>query len=74
MASNSEFKIERNIPIHRHRHTKFPFAEMEIGDSFLLPDATSTNAATPAYKWAKANGWKFTARKLEKGVRVWRIE
>ena len=34
----SEFKIEKNVPVpmKRHKSSIFPFAQMEIGDSFFV--------------------------------------
>ena len=71
----SDFKIEKGIPLSLVKsHSKYPFAEMEVGDSVFIDGATSVTIAT-CYKYLKPK--KFSARKAEKdgvsGVRVWRV-
>lgn len=58
----------------------YPFADMNIGDSFLSQTATSTQLAVAAHSWAKyqaevhSQPWcKFATRQLPEGVRIWRI-
>ena len=78
-----QFIVEKNIPIPERRVAKFiyPFAEMEIGDSFLVPilkedmkTKRSTITAAPT-NGQKGTGHKFTSRYLEAegGIRVWRF-
>lgn len=45
---------------------------MEIGDSFLLPDKTATLAHGNLVKAKKVLGFSFVCRKEGSGVRVWR--
>lgn len=73
--SNSEFKIEKNVPIpaDRRKKSKYPWKEMEIGDSFFVPGkGTHEFRAVPGAQ--KRYGMKFTMRAVEGGVRVWRVE
>ncbi|WP_168220229.1 hypothetical protein [Azospirillum thermophilum] len=54
--------------------TKWPFGDMEIGDSFLAAGVPSANAfggrvVAATYR----TGFKFTMRRVEGGVRVWRV-
>lgn len=72
-------KIEKNIEIPRRcanskgRPFKYPFNEMEVGDSFLTGEPRSRiSGAIGGYR--KRHGCKFAARTVEGGVRVWRIE
>lgn len=67
------FKIEKNIPIASKN--SYPFADMEIGDSFLIP---VTDDKKIGYIRAQINGVKkkypgkaITTRKEETGLRVW---
>lgn len=46
--------------------------EMEVGDSVYLEEYTSSQANGITYKARKA-GYKFTIRKEETGVRIWRV-
>jgi len=70
------YKIEKNIPIGQIHLNGYPFAKMEIGDSFFVKgDKKKINAvtvSTSTYKKKNA-GTNFTCRTNEDGVRVWRI-
>jgi hypothetical protein len=69
MAENGKIGIEKGVPVpHGHRTTKYPWPEMEIGDSFFAPTKSPnpTNAQ-------KRYGYKFTCRTVDGGYRVWRI-
>ena len=69
------YKIEKNIPIQ-----KYPFADMEIGDSFCMGSYTRDKmikAYDSARRYAKRTnmGYKFKVKKTEKNeLRVWRIK
>lgn len=74
--------IEKQIPMPEPstafgQSRKYPFNEMEIGDSVLAEGFSSTKGCHP-YNAAKVyggrSGKKFSARKVEGGVRIWRIE
>lgn len=77
------FVIEKNIPIPERRAAKFiyPFAEMEIGDSFLVPilkedmKMKRSRITSSINNGRKRTGYKFTSRYLEAegGIRVWRF-
>ena len=79
--------IEKNIPITpknpkfwRKPQLKYPFAQMEVGDSFFVEcdkdDARNmqVNLGVMGRRENKSTGKKFTTRQSEGGVRVWRIE
>lgn len=69
-----EFKIEKNIPIpDKLFQSKYPYAKMEIGDSFLIKTSKTieqTNSST-SYA-AKRLNMKFTSRTVDGGIRIWR--
>lgn len=71
----SEYKIEKGVPIPPARHgRKYPWHEMEIGDSFVVPDMSKSHAGAVC-GGARKNGRKFSFRLLETGgVRIWRVE
>lgn len=83
LASASLFRIDKNLPIPnptgQGRHSIYPFARMEVGDSFLVPPSmcpprTGLNGARRSVSmYAKRHGTKFTCRKTPDGLRVWRI-
>lgn len=72
------FVIEKNIPIPAayDRVHKWPFANMEVGDSFLVDfsEATRRKLCTASSYYGKRRGKKFSIRKLDNGIRVWRVE
>ena len=74
--------IEKGIPVPPPRHgtsqsnaarTKYPWADMDIGDSFLVRDKSQNAMATTASYHAKKLGRNFRAANVEGGVRVWRV-
>lgn len=83
MAS-AAFKIEKGIPAIKSYggpgKSKFPFSNMEIGDSFFVPwgddpikmRSVLSNAMAAFHLRNKPK--RFTSHKIEGGVRVWRIE
>lgn len=83
------YEIERGVPLPPRAnlagHTKYPFGEMEIGDSFFIPIDTidgkkpSDSVSSAAYVFGKRNNKKFTTRQVReegtiKGYRVWRVQ
>lgn len=72
------FKIDKSVPIPAKRkgRSKYPFATMEVGDSFLVDAASriKTVSALAVYKKKAHPKQKFTVRRVEDGVRVWRIK
>ena len=70
-------EIEKDVPLPSKgkdgRATKYRFAEMQVGDSLFDPKG-GKGLRNAACQWARKNGVKFTSRKMDGGVRVWRIE
>lgn len=69
-----EVKIEKNIPIPIKCYSRYPFSEMEIGDSFLVHSALIKSIRTDAYMAGKRLSKKFSTRRVSDGVRIWRIK
>lgn len=64
-------KIEKNILMPR----RYPFEDMEVGDSFLLPpDAKRITVQVAALRIRKKTGRVFAIRKTSEGYRCWRVE
>lgn len=65
-------KIEKNIPIP----VKFPFAGMQVGDSFAVPPDVKRPAVTvAAMRYGRKHGMRFTVRQVaDKNFRCWRVE
>ncbi len=65
-------KIEKNITMPlpgRGRPRKYPFLEMQLGDSFWSDGVSIRACASQA---GKDHNMKFTTRKDGEGIRVWR--
>jgi len=83
------FEIEKNIPLPvRALESEFPFAQLDVGDSFHVPlnatgatleeikKANSSRASAIAgigARTAKLLGRKFSTRRTPEGVRFWRV-
>ena len=76
----TEFMIEKNVPLAKKcsgRKAKYPWRDLEIGDSFFVPnppkDHTGSiiNMAGPTSTRLKK---KFVQRKENGVIRIWRIE
>lgn len=83
-------KIESNIPIPEAQRgrirKKYPFQEMQVGDSFLVPvtdvegkwNASKMNnritSAARQYQQQNNPLFRVICRKVEGGVRCWRID
>lgn len=77
--------IEKGIPIppdcrNGGKPRKYPFDEMEIGDSFLCHGPSPSTimnrlmAAASNYRKRNQNEFKIATRSMDDGVRVWRIK
>ena len=74
-------KIEKNVPIPKGtgkgagKPTIYPFSEMEVGDSvFLDGQRTGGPAYLSAMQHGRMHGKKFSARSVDGGIRIWRIQ
>lgn len=72
-------KIESNVPMPPlTKLSKFPFASMEVGDSFFVPHMKTSAEMSGAIALAKRkHGFKFVCRRIIEnsapiGIRVWR--
>ena len=81
----SEYKMEKGIPLawirRRRPSLKYPFDQMEAGDSFFVPlnagDELKSLCGRVTHATISATkrlGRKFTLRSGETGVRIWRTE
>jgi hypothetical protein len=75
------YEIEKNIPVPPPRsRSTYPFADMEIDDSFFVPcepDAvrnTERRVSASAAQYGRRHSTKYATRREEDGVRVWRVE
>jgi hypothetical protein len=77
------FTIETGIEIPkrtapgRRTGSKYPFAQMDVGHSFLLPadvKPTTIRSAIGAFSKRYSDAGKFAVRGTDQGLRVWRTE
>lgn len=72
------YTIEKNVPAPKRktRTIKYPFADMQVGDSFCAPVSWQALYNTSRYflKTRKLEGWKFRAAEEEGGARIWRVK
>jgi hypothetical protein len=68
------FVIEKGIPIPEPASAlrKYPWHEMEPGDSFYVPNAPKSLQSMCSKK--RGDGLEFAARKEKNGLRVWRTK
>ena len=66
-----EIKIESGIPAPTGGRFKYPWAEMNVGDSFFVPGKNIGNI--PITHATLKTGFKFVRSTVDGGVRVWRI-
>jgi hypothetical protein len=73
------FKIDKGIPVAPRRGSRasiYPFDDMDVGDSFLVPFETkAAKAVHAAAQVARRRlGRTFAVRAVAEGTRVWRID
>ena len=65
--------IDKNIPLP----CRYPFAELEVGESFFVPNQGIGILSKYKARSEQRTGFKFTTRTVSeggiKGVRVWRV-
>ena len=75
-------KVESGVAMPEERGFKrvkveYPYGEMNVGDSFMVDGDGKNLLATVCNRNGAAGkkmGKRFTARKVDGGVRVWRVE
>ena len=71
------YKIEKNVPLIQPRGPKYkyPFTEMEIGDSiFVAGQNPQGGAAVAARAYGRRNTKTFATASYEGGIRIWRVK
>ncbi len=77
-------KLDKNIPIPNKApkagNIKYDWAEMNVGDSHLkeceYSQSMQSSIKRSAAKWAEKHNptAEFTTRKVQGGIRIWRIK
>ena len=70
--------IEKGIPLPTRAGEGRPsvsiYRQMAVGDSVFLPNCLMNRRSNNWQRIARENGWKFTARTIDGGIRVWRVK
>lgn len=77
-----KIQIEKGVPVPKNitRKSKYPFREMEVGDSFFIKDNIDVKRAQQkisavAHMFCKKNPlYKFKTQAFDSGVRIWRTK
>jgi len=69
-------KIDKDIPVpETTRARKWPFIEMDIGDSvFFAEEQVNGKAYRAAMSVGRRQHRKYVARREDQGLRIWRSE
>lgn len=68
-------KIDRDVPVPVRKHRKYPFGDMEVGDSFLLKCTVADRSRMQSQMSARARKFlpkKFVTASVDGGIRIWR--
>jgi len=74
VKDDGQIRIEKGVPCPPGRgrfSPKYPFADMAVGDSFLMPLQFRDGLSS---LWGRHKPKRFTSRREGEFVRVWRIE
>lgn len=65
--------IEKNVPLPKKSEVRYPFLQMEVGDSFYAENLNSANASAQYHR--KTKGWLFKTQRdpKQKSGRIWRV-
>ena len=69
-------QIEKGVPVAKKAAGKprtNPLWALEVGDSVVIPVKAQENVASRAGRITRESGRRFVTRKVEGGVRVWRV-
>ena len=67
------YTIEKNVPMpERKSKSRFPLAQMQVGDSFAIPPTDYNTARTICFNYCKKNTQVFKVIKRGEEIRVWR--
>ena len=68
-------KIESGIPFPQNGRwqSKYPWRDLEVGQSFLVPDGVFRTMQAGASLAGRRLSKTFRARKTDDGIRIWRL-
>lgn len=75
--TDETFEVEAGVemPARRSRSSKYPFMQMDVGDSFGIQADAISRVRGAVANFVKSHEAKFSVRTLEDGTaRVWRLK
>lgn len=67
-------EIEKNIPLPKFGRSTYPFTSMDVGDSVLIAEPEKwAKASNAAFMVGARDGKKFTTKRGDDGLRIWRV-
>ena len=81
-AKGQRMKIDKHIPPPQLAGRKYPFRDMQPGDSVFFVGENRADKHHPAYasarNYVKRHGWRIAVRTVvedgRRGIRIWRVE
>ena len=68
------YEIDKNVQISNKPRTYiYPYRDMDVGDSFFIPNGKLPTVNAANHRAFKRFGMKFSARTMDGGIRVWRV-
>lgn len=66
-------KVDSGVPLPSAKQ-KYPYAELQVGDSFVVSGRGLQVMCNANYRYGKKLGCVYTAKRLEDGsIRIWRV-
>ena len=76
LKKTTEFRIEKGVEmpgLSGDATRKYPFNQMEVGDSFAVPVSKEQSVRNSSFQYGKVHKIKFSVRKHAGAFRCWRI-
>ena len=67
------YQVEKGVPVPEVS-SKYPFKQMDVGDSFVFELDKKKQVSAAANHYAKKTGFGFTIREDGDGFRIWRVK
>jgi hypothetical protein len=71
-----KIKVDKGVPLPSNITGvgKYPWEDMEVGDSFLFPPDVKSSAAYSVSRHQKRKGRDYVVRATPQGLRCWRTK
>ena len=65
-------EVVSDVPVPVRVRVGWPHRDMQVGQSFFVNSKTMVAVCNANQRYGKKLGMKFTAKKVDGGIRVWR--